>query len=210
MKKAGHRSEAARRRLADEALKCVNHLYRVALHLARDPHEAEDLVQEAYVRALDSYQQFRPGTNIKAWLSRILYNYFLDHYHRKKRWIMPEGQEQVEDWGANFWDSLPGSEPSPERNVLDQELIGKLNEALSKIPEDFRAPIVLVDMGELTYLEAAEVLGCPLGTIRSRLSRGRKHLHKHLQGYMRPKLVKGGNRNHGLQRGQRADHRPGR
>ena len=168
----------------------LNYLYRVALHLARDPQEAEDLVQEAYVRALDSYQQFKPGTNMRAWLSRILYNYFFDHYNRKKRWVRPDSQELVEDDGLNYWETLPGSEPSPERNMLDKELIGKLNEALGKIPEDFRAPIVLVDMGELSYSEAAEVIGCPLGTIRSRLSRGRKHLHKHLKHYMSTEIIK--------------------
>ena len=92
MKRGKKESPGARKRFANEALNHLDYLYRVALHLAREPHEAQDLVQEAYVRALDSYQQFRTGTNLKAWLTRILYNFFLDHYHKKKRWIRIEGR----------------------------------------------------------------------------------------------------------------------
>ncbi len=184
MKRGKKESPGARKRFANEAINHLNYLYRVALHLAREPHEAQDLVQEAYVRALDSYQQFRTGTNLKAWLTRILYNFFLDHYHKNKRWIRVEGQGMLEEDGSDYWETLPGSDPSPEGNILTKELNLKVNEALQKIPEDFRAPIVLVDMGELSYAEAAEILSCPLGTIRSRLSRGRRYLYRHLKDYM--------------------------
>lgn len=141
-------------------------------------------MQEAYLRALDSFEQFTPGTNLKAWLSRILYNFFLDHYHKKRRWVAVEGKGPLEKEGLDFWETLPGAEPGPENSVYIKELSAKINEALTKIPEEFRAPIVLVDMGELSYAEASEVLSCPLGTIRSRLSRGRKYLHKYLRCYM--------------------------
>jgi len=184
VKKGRGKSPAARRRFANEALNYLDYLYRVALHLAREPHEAQDLVQETYVRALDSYQQFRPGTNLRAWLTRILYNFFLDHYQKKKRWVMPEGQSLSEEDGSDFWEMLPGSDLGPEDSILKKELNMTISEALAKIPEDFRAPIALVDMGELSYAEAAEILSCPLGTIRSRLSRGRKYLQKYLIGYM--------------------------
>ena len=191
MIRKGKNTNAGRERFAQEALQHLDHLYRVALHLSRDPQEAQDLVQEAYLRALDSFEQFTPGTNLKAWLSRILYNFFLDHYHKKKRWVAMEGQGLLDEEGLDFWETLPGPEPGPENSVYINELSVKINEALTKIPEEFRAPIVLVDMGELSYAEASEVLSCPLGTIRSRLSRGRKYLHKYLRCYMVDEVKQG-------------------
>ncbi len=184
MIRRGKNTTADRGSFSDEALKYLDHLYRVALHLSRDPQEAQDLVQETYLRALDSFEQFAPGTNLKAWLSRILYNFFLDHYHKKRKWVTVEGQGPAEEGGLDFWETLPSPEPGPENYIYIKELSVKINEALTKIPEEFRAPIVLVDMGELSYAEAAEVLSCPLGTIRSRLSRGRRYLHKYLRCYV--------------------------
>ncbi len=187
----GKNTTVERGRFSHEALAYLDHLYRVALHLSRDPHEAQDLVQETYLRALDSFEQFAPGTNLKAWLTRILYNYFLDHYNKKKKWVTVETQGLAEEEGLDFWETLPGPEPGPENYIYIKELSIKINEALTKIPEEFRAPIVLVDMGELSYAEAAKVLSCPLGTIRSRLSRGRKYLHKYLKCYTGEEIKQG-------------------
>ncbi|MFQ5850953.1 MAG: sigma-70 family RNA polymerase sigma factor [Candidatus Binatia bacterium] len=173
-----------RERFSHEALDHLDHLYRVAFHLAREPAEARDLVQETYLRALDSFEQFSPGTNMKAWLTRILYNFFLDLYHQRKKWVSLEGKGSTEEEGVDYWERVAGEDPGPENSFLVKELKIKISEALRKIPEEFRAPIVLVDMGELSYAEAAEVLSCPLGTIRSRLSRGRRYLHMHLKRYM--------------------------
>jgi len=124
-------------------------------------------------------------------LTRILYNFFLDHYHKKRKWVTVEGQGLAEEEGLDFWETLPGPEPGPENYIYIKELGVKINEALTKIPEEFRAPIVLVDMGDLSYAEAAEVLSCPMGTIRSRLSRGRRYLHKHLICYMGEEINQG-------------------
>lgn len=161
----------------------LDHLYRVAFHLAKEPHEAQELVQETYARALNSYVQFTPGTNMKAWLTRILYNFFSDQYHQKKKWVSVEETGSTEE-GSAYWERVAGEDAGPESHILDKELSGKITEAITKIPEEFRAPILLVDMGDFSYAEAAEILSCPMGTIRSRLSRGRKLLHRHLKGYI--------------------------
>jgi len=173
-----------RESFAREALTHLDHLYRVAFHLARQPEEARDFVQETYARALSSQEQFAPGTNMKAWLTRILYNYFYDHYHQKKRWVSAEDKATEGEEGSGYWERLAAENPGPEHHVLLRELNTQITDALGKIPEEFRVPIVLVDMGDFSYAEAAEILTCPVGTIRSRLSRGRRLLHKYLQGYV--------------------------
>jgi RNA polymerase sigma-70 factor (ECF subfamily) len=177
-----------------EAVGHLDHLYRVAFHLAKEQSEARDLVQETYARALESFEQFSPGTNMKAWLTRILYNFFLDRYHQNKKWVPLEKQGLADEEGSDYWERVAGDDPGPEVHILLKELNVKISEALKKIPEEFRAPIVLVDMGELSYAEASQVLSCPLGTIRSRLSRGRRYLHKHLRGYMGVEVQEGGNK----------------
>ncbi|HZA54891.1 MAG TPA: sigma-70 family RNA polymerase sigma factor [Candidatus Udaeobacter sp.] len=177
-KKAG---VAERERLAHEALRHLDHLYRVAFHLAKDPDEAQDLVQETFVRALAAYGQFKPGTNMKAWLTKILYNFFYDHYRQKKRWVSGDAPTHQE---PDAWEQLPAQNPGPESRVLRKELNAQITDVLKRIPEEFRAPILLVDMGDFSYHEAAEILSCPTGTIRSRLSRGRRLLHQYLEAYV--------------------------
>jgi RNA polymerase sigma-70 factor (ECF subfamily) len=176
---------------SQEALGHLDHLYRVAFHLAKEQQEARDLVQETYARALDSFEQFSPGTNMKAWLTRILYNFFLDHYHQSKRWVPLEKQSSTGEEVSDYSERVAGDDPGPEGHMLIREMHDKISEALKKIPEEFRAPIVLVDMGELSYAEASEALSCPLGTIRSRLSRGRRYLYKHLKGYIGVEVQEG-------------------
>jgi DNA-directed RNA polymerase specialized sigma24 family protein len=102
----------------------------------------------------------------------------------EKKWIDLEAGNPAEEEGTDYWDRMACEDPGPKENVLIKEMGVKISEALGKIPEEFRTPIVLVDLGELSYAEAVEVLSCPLGTIRSRLSRGRKYLHCHLKGYL--------------------------
>lgn len=166
----------------------LDHLCRTAFHLAKEKEEAQDIVQETYVRALGAYEQFTPGTNMKAWLTRILYNLFFDHFHQQKRWISVEDKAPEDNRGPGYWERVPAENPGPESQILLKERSTKITDALKKIPEEFRAPIVLVDMGDFSYAEAAEILSCPVGTVRSRLSRGRRLLHKHLQGYMDIKM----------------------
>ncbi len=171
----------ARESFAREAMVHLDHLYRVAFHLAKDRDETEDLVQETFVRALASYEQFTPGSNMKAWLTRILYNFFFDRYQQKRRWISTEAPAEGQ---SDYWERTPSENPGPERHALLKELSGQIADVLRKIPEEFRAPIVLVDMGDFSYEEAAEILSCPIGTIRSRLSRGRRLLYRHLERYV--------------------------
>lgn len=171
-------------KFSQEAMTYLDHLYRVAFHLAKKHEEAQDLVQETYVRGFGSYEQFTPGTNMKAWMTRILYNFFFDHYHQSKRWVLVENKTVCGEEGPNYWEGVPTENPGPESHALHEEMSVKITDALRKIPEEFRVPIILVDMGDFSYTEAAEILSCPLGTVRSRLSRGRRLLHKHLKGYI--------------------------
>lgn len=173
----------ARDPFATEILTHLDHLYRVAIHLVRNVDEAKDCVQETCTRALSSQGQFLPGSNMKAWLTRILYNFFYDSYTRNKRTVATEDLVDGTD-STDFWEAYGGDGPGPEVQILDRELGAKIGIALKGIPEEFRAPILLVDMGDLTYAEAAEILSCPIGTVRSRLSRGRRLLQKQLSGYL--------------------------
>jgi len=162
----------------------LDHLYRVAWHLVRNPDKAQDLVQETCVRAFDAHEQFTPGTNMKAWLTKILYNLFYDSYQSNKRMVSLEDKAGRSDEAFDYWETIPTGNPGPEKEILRKELSGKIGDALKKIPEEFRVPIVLVDMGDLSYAQAAEILSCPIGTIRSRLSRGRRLLHEELRVYV--------------------------
>jgi RNA polymerase sigma-70 factor, ECF subfamily len=172
-----------REKFTHEAMAHLDHLYRVALYLAKKSNEAEDLVQETYARALGSYKQFIPGTNMKAWLTMILQNFFFDQYCEKKRWISVE-HNFAEEETSGYWEKVPIDKPGPESQILLKELSGKISDVLSKISHEFRLAVILVDMGDFSYEEAAEILSCPLGTIRSRLARGRRLIYKHLKGYV--------------------------
>jgi RNA polymerase sigma-70 factor (ECF subfamily) len=154
----------------------LDHLYRVAFYLAKNEEEARDCVQETCARALSSYRQFTAGTNLKAWLTRILHNFFFDSFARNKRTVSVDELSGVAAQKSGDWETMATDEAGPEKRLLQQELKVKVNGALNKIPVEFRAPIVLVDMGEFSYQEAAEILNCPIGTVRSRLSRGRRLL----------------------------------
>ena len=173
-----------RKSFASGAMAHLDHLYRLAFHLAKDEDDAQDLVQETYTRALGSHEQFTPGTNLKAWLTRILYNFFFDHYHQRKKWASVEEEAAHNEAKSDYWERVAGENPGPEGQLLQKELHAKITDVLRKIPEEFRVPIILVDMGDFSYAEAAEILSCPLGTIRSRLSRGRRLLRQLLKGYV--------------------------
>ncbi len=172
-----------RERFCSEIASYLDHLYRVAFHLVRNNDEAQDCVQETCARVLSAYGQFTPGSNLKAWLTRILYNFFFDSYARNKRMVVADDLVDGANQGKDFWETVSADQPGPEKQFLQRELGAKIGAALKKNPEEFRTPIVLVDMGDFSYAEAAEILSCPIGTVRSRLSRGRKLMHKQLSGY---------------------------
>jgi len=174
----------AKQQFGSEIMNHLDHLYRVAFYLTKNEEDAQDCVQETCARALSASAQFTSGTNLKAWLTRILYNFFFDAYARGKRMIAVDDIANTAEHKTNFWDTLPSDYPGPETRLLQLELAGRISEALKKIPEEFRAPIVLVDMGDFSYQEAAEILACPIGTVRSRLSRGRRLLQNLLSEYL--------------------------
>ena len=159
----------------------LDHLYRVAFFLTKNDSDAEDLVQETFARALAAYEQFEPASNMKAWLTKILRNFFFDQYRQKNRWVSAEGLPQPQ---SDYLETLPAENPGPERRLLLSELDDQITAVLKKIPEEFRTPIVLVDLGDFSYDEAAMILSCPIGTVRSRLSRGRKLMRKFLSAYI--------------------------
>lgn len=166
------------------ALPHISHLYRAAFYLAKHHAEAEDLVQETYLRAFGSFDKFEPGTNCKAWLLTILRNLFINRYHQKTR------EREVFDWEDidQAYDLMleraqSTEKNNPERLFFSQLTDHEVQQALKKLPEQFRMAIVLVDIEDLTYDEAGKVMGCPVGTVRSRVSRGRQILQVALMSY---------------------------
>lgn len=161
----------------------LDNLYRIAFHLAKEPDQAHDLVQETYARALASHERFAPGTHMKAWLAKILHNLFFDRYREAKR-LVPLEAEAIKDEGIGRQPRTPAKNSGPESDLLSDELSREISAALKKLPEEFRTAVLLVDMEDFSYAEAAEILGCPVGTVRSRLSRGRELLHRYLKDYV--------------------------
>src|ERR671910_1536191 len=165
-------------RFEEEALELSDQVYRVARRLVGSREEAEDLVQDAYARAFRSWRSFRPGTNLRAWLFRILTNLNIDRGRREQR--APDTQP-IEEGDYFLYNKLEetGAADDEERVVerLSQE--GVVH-ALSSVPHDFRDVIVLVDIGEFSYQEAAQILDIPIGTVMSRLHRGRRILKSEL------------------------------
>jgi RNA polymerase sigma-70 factor (ECF subfamily) len=166
------------------ALPLMDQLYTVALYLARNPDEADDLLQETYLRAYRFWERFASGTNCKAWLVTILYNVFRNRYRERQK-EQPEAGSGESGSLTDRVAEIPDPAGSPELLVLSSLLDGEVDAALRKLPRDFLDAIVLVDVEELSYEEAAEALGCPVGTVRSRLSRGRNLLHDLLSDYAR-------------------------
>jgi RNA polymerase sigma-70 factor (ECF subfamily) len=164
-----------------EALSYLDALYRTAVRMTRSEPEAEDLVQETYIRAIRFREQFTPGTNLKAWLFRILTNTFISSY--RKRAAQPAFTELDEIDEAALYrrmrDLRGGDEGDPESAVLDRLVDGEVKSALESLPEKFRT-VVLLDVEGFTYKEIAEMLEIPMGTVMSRLHRGRKALQKRL------------------------------
>jgi len=165
-----------------DALSFLDALYRTALRMTRSEAEAEDLVQEAYIRAFRFRHQFTPGTNLKAWLFRILTNTFINQYRRKAARPDTTELDDVEEsiLYRHMRDVNPGSaSPDPEAELIDNTLSSEVKDALEALPEKFRTTLLL-DVEGFSYKEIAEVLDIPIGTVMSRLHRGRKFLQKRL------------------------------
>jgi len=166
-------------RFEEEALALSDQVYRVARHLAGSREEADDLVQETYVRAFRSWRSYQPGTNLRAWLLRILTNLNIDRGRRAQRTPPMQGLEANDYF---LYDRLTESDggPSDEERVVERLSQDDIVAALASVPHDFRDVIVLVDIGDFSYQDAAQILDIPIGTVMSRLHRGRRILKREL------------------------------
>jgi RNA polymerase sigma-70 factor, ECF subfamily len=168
-------------RFEEEALELSDQVYRVARRLVGSREEAEDLVQQTYERAFRSWQSYTPGTNMRAWLLRILTNLNIDRGRRQQRTPQTTSIDEAADYF--LYNSLEAA--TPEENPDEERVLEKLSqdsivEALADVPHDFRDTLVLVDIGEFSYADAAQILDIPIGTVMSRLHRGRRILKKNL------------------------------
>jgi RNA polymerase sigma-70 factor (ECF subfamily) len=162
-------------RFEEDALALSDQVYRVARHLVGSREEAEDLMQETYARAFRSWRSFTPGTNLRAWLLRILTNLNIDRGRKQQR--TPDTQP-LEEGDYFLYNKLEasGDGASDEDRVVEQLSQNDVVAALSEVPHDFRDVVVLVDVGDFTYADAAQILDIPIGTVMSRLHRGRRIL----------------------------------
>jgi RNA polymerase sigma-70 factor (ECF subfamily) len=175
-------AEEARDRVhfEEEALQLSDQVFRVARRMVNSREEAEDLVQDTYARAFRSWQQFQPGTNLRAWLLRILTNLNIDRGRRVQRTPEQTPLEEGDYYLYNRLESSIADENPDEERVLERLSQNSVVDALAEVPHDFRDVIVLVDIGEFSYAEAAQILDIPVGTVMSRLHRGRRILKQQL------------------------------
>jgi RNA polymerase sigma-70 factor (ECF subfamily) len=162
----------------EEALAHAEHLYRIALRLTGGRQAAEDLVQETYLRAFRAWRSYRTGTNLAAWLATIMRNANLDELRRQSRRPV---QEPLDDDGDYYlYNRLAAAGPQPQDEVIARLSGNAIVSALGDLPPNFREVVVLVDVGDFTYADAAGILGIPIGTVMSRLYRGRRLLKRAL------------------------------
>ncbi len=166
---------------AEEAIGYLDTLYRGALRLTRDPAQAEDLVQDTYLRALRYRHSYQSGTNMKAWLFAIMRNLFWDRFKGGR----PEDVSLDGDAEASLYDTLKDPTAMPEADVLDRIAADEVVRAVEQLPELHREVVLLVDVEGFSYKDAAEVLQVPIGTVMSRLHRARRQLQRSLQDYAR-------------------------
>ncbi|QJC21346.1 sigma-70 family RNA polymerase sigma factor [Arcanobacterium buesumense] len=172
------------RQFEEQALPLLDQLYGAALRLTRNPQDAEDLVQETYAKAFAAFHQYQQGTNLKAWLYRILNNAFISNYRKAQRRPKEADAEQVEDWqeyAASMHDSR--GLMSAEAEVLERLPDSEIKEALEQLSDDRRTVVYLADIEGFSYQEIADIVGVPIGTVMSRLHRGRTQLREILRDY---------------------------
>jgi RNA polymerase sigma-70 factor, ECF subfamily len=173
-----HRSQ-----FEEAALPHLRDLYAIAVRTTRDPHAAEDLVQETILRAYAAWSSFVPGSNCRAWLIRILMNSFINHYRRARSQRAFAGRSSEEKQAALYGDAPRVSSRDPEDLLASMGLGDEVSRALAALEPDYRVVVVLADLEGMRYRDIAEALGCPIGTVMSRLFRARRQLETVLAPY---------------------------
>ncbi|MFE4077999.1 sigma-70 family RNA polymerase sigma factor [Paenarthrobacter sp. YIM B13468] len=176
--------EQRRERFERDAMQYVDQLYSAAMRMARNPSDAEDLVQEAYTKAFSAFHQYKPGTNLKAWLYRILTNTYINLYRKRQREPLQSNSDTIEDWQLAKAESHTSSGlRSAEAEALDHLPDSDVKSALQAIPEEFRLAVYFADVEGYAYKQISEIMNTPIGTVMSRLHRGRKMLRDMLADY---------------------------
>jgi RNA polymerase sigma-70 factor, ECF subfamily len=173
----------------EQVLPYLDRLYSAALRYTRNPADAEDLVQETFAKAYSRFHQYEQGTNLRAWLYRILTNTYINDYRKRQRRPDEYPQEQIDDF--SLYDRLSMAGRSAEAEVLEQFTADEVKQALQDLAEPYRIAVYLADVEGFAYKEIAEIMGTPVGTVMSRLHRGRKALERALYGYAQARGLTG-------------------
>jgi RNA polymerase sigma-70 factor (ECF subfamily) len=181
-----------KKKFEKEAMIYLDSLYNLSLNLTRNPNDAKDLLQETYYKAYKFYHQFQEGTSLKAWLFKILKNTFINLYRKKVKEPEKVDYEKVEPFISLLQDNNSDVTNIEENILLNKFLSDDVTSALNKLPDDFKTVVLLSDLEGFSYKEISEIMDCPIGTVRSRLSRGRRMLQKILFDYaIKEGIIKG-------------------